>query len=138
MIGKPEQDAFVRAMKWASITSLRKDGSPTTSVVFYALDGDDILFSTTADRLKAKTLRNDPRAAVTVLDEGAPYRFVSIEGPATVEDQDIIPGHIAINRVMRAAPDWQPPEGYAETLRQQGRVIVRISPRRVSGVVNRG
>ena len=138
MIGKPEQDAFVRAMKWASITSLRKDGSPTTSVVFYALDGDDILFSTTADRLKAKTLKRDPRAAVTVLDEGAPYRFVSIEGPATVEDQDIIPGHIAINRAMRAAPDWQPPDGYAETLRQQGRVIIRISPQRVSGVVNRG
>ncbi|MGE3075258.1 MAG: PPOX class F420-dependent oxidoreductase [Dehalococcoidia bacterium] len=138
MIGKPEQDAFVRAMKWASITSLRKDGSPTTSVVFYAVDGDDLLFSTTRDRMKAKTLKRDPRAVVTVLDEGAPYRFVSVEGRATVEEGDIIPGHIAVNRVMRGAPDWQPPEGYEDTLRSQGRVIVRVTPERVSGVVNRG
>ena len=85
MIGKPEHDAFVRAMKWCVVTSLRKDGSPTNSVVFYALDRDDIIFSTTADRLKAKTLKRDARAAVTILDEGALYRFVTVEGPATVE-----------------------------------------------------
>ncbi|MGE0599852.1 MAG: PPOX class F420-dependent oxidoreductase [Dehalococcoidia bacterium] len=138
MIGKPEQDAFVRSMKWASITSLRKDGSPTTSVVFYAVDGDDLLFSTTNDRLKAKSLRRDPRAAVTVLDEGAPYRFVSVEGKATVVEDDIIPGHIAVNRAMRGVADWQPPEGYEATLRSQGRVIIRVTPERVSGVVNRG
>lgn len=138
MIGTPEQDAFVRSMKWASITSLRKDGSPTTSVVFFGVDGDDLLFSTTKDRLKAKTLQSDPRAVVTVLDEGAPYRFASIEGRANVEAEDIIPGHIAVNRAMRGVADWQPPEGYAETLRSQGRVIIRVTPQHVSGVVNRG
>lgn len=138
MIGKPEHDAFVRAMKWCVVTSLRKDGSPTNSVVFYALDGDDIIFSTTADRLKAKTLKRDARAAVTILDEGAPYRFVTVEGPALVESEDIVSGHIAINRVMRSAPDWQPPEGYLDLLQTQKRVIVRVRAERVSGVVNRG
>ena len=138
MIGTPEQDAFIRSMKWASITSLRKDGSPTTSVVFYAVDGDDLLFSTTKDRIKAKTLKRDSRAAVTVLDEGAPYRFASVEGRATIVEDNIIPGHIAVNRVMRGVADWQPPAGYEETLRAQGRVIIRVTPERVSGVVNRG
>lgn len=138
MIGKPDQDAFVRSMKWAVVTSLRKDGSPTTSVVFYALDGDDLIFSTTKDRLKAKTIINDPRAALTVLDEGAPYRFVSIEGNATVQETDVVPGHIAVNKAMRGLADWQPPDGYEETLRTQGRVIIRVKPERVSGVVNRG
>ena len=57
---------------------------------------------------------------------------------APIEDSDIVPGHIAINRVMRGAPDWEPPAGYLETLRTQGRVVVRITPARVSGVVNRG
>lgn len=138
MIGNADQDKFVREMKSAIITTLRKDGSPSTSLVFYALDGDALLFSTTADRLKAKTVKNDRRAVVTVLDEGAPYRFVSVEGDAVVQTDDIIPGHIAINRVMRNAPDWTPPEGYEETLRSQKRVIIRVTPTRVSGVVNRG
>ncbi len=138
MIGTPDQDAFVRAMKWCVVTSLRGDGSPTNSVVFYALDGDDIIFSTTSNRLKAKTLSRDPRAAVAILDEGAPYRFVSVEGQATIEAEDVVPGHIAVNRVMRSAPDWEPPEGYLDLLKSQGRVIIRIRPERVSGVVNRG
>ena len=138
MIGKPDQDAFVRSMKWAVVTSLRRDGSPTNSVVFYAVDGDDLIFSTTRDRLKAKTLARDPRAALGVLDEGAPYRFLSIEGTAVIEDGDIVPGHITVNRAMRGIPDWDPPAGYLETLRSQGRVIIRVTPERVSGVVSRG
>ena len=138
MIGTAEQDAFIRAMKWCAVTTLRGDGSPTNSVVFYAVDGDDIIFSTTLDRLKAKTLSRDPRIAVTVLDEGAPYRFVSVEGEATVETENVVPGHIAVNRVMRGAPDWQPPEGYAELLKTQKRVIIRVRAGRVSGVVSRG
>jgi len=138
VIGKPDQDAFVRSMKWAVVTSLRRDGSPTNSVVFYAVDGDDLIFSTTRDRLKAKTLARDPRAALCVLDEGAPYRFLSIEGTAVIEDEDIVPGHITVNRAMRGIPDWDPPAGYLETLRSQGRVIIRVTPERVSGVVSRG
>ena len=138
MIGTPDQDAFVRSMKAAIVTSLRKDGSPTSSLIFYALDGDQLLFSTTADRLKAKSLKRDPRIAVAVLDEGAPWRYVTIEGTATVNETDIVPDHIAINRAMRSQPDWQPPEGYEDALRKQLRVVVRVNPQRVSGVVNRG
>ena len=137
MIGTPEQDAFVRAMKAAIVTSLRKDGSPATSLIFYAVEGDELIFSTTIDRLKAKTLKRDPRAVLTVIDDGAPYRYVSIEGPATVVEGDVVPEHITINRAMRNDPAWLPPEGYAETLRKQGRVVIRVRPGRVSGIVNR-
>ena len=137
MIGTADQDAFIRSQKWAVVTSLRKDGSPANSVVFFAVDGDEILFSTTSGRLKGKTLKRDPRCAVTVLDEGAPYRFATVEGPATIVDGDIVPGHILVNQVMRGAADWTPPEGYEANLRQQKRVIIRVKAERVSGVVNR-
>ena len=137
MIGTPDQDAFVRSMKWAVVTSLRRDGSPSNSVIFFALDGDQLMFSTTSTRVKGKTLKRDPRAAVTVLDEGPPYRFVTIEGPASIEYENILEDHIKLNRAWRGG-EWQPPEGYLESLRAQSRVIVRVAARRVSGVVNRG
>ncbi len=137
MLGTPEQDAFINSQKWATVTTLRADGSPTNSVIFYAREGDTLFFSTTADRLKAKTLRRDPRIAICVLDEGAPYRFVNVEGTATIEADDVVPGHLAINRVMRGDPNWQPPEGFAERLKNDGRVIVSVAATRVSGVVNR-
>jgi PPOX class probable F420-dependent enzyme len=137
MIGTAAQDDFVNSMKWASVTTLRKDGSPTSSIVFYAREGDTLIFSTTLSRLKAKTIANDPRVAFTVLDEGAPHRFLNIEGTATIISDDIVPGHIAINQVMRGAP-FTPPEGFEERLRADGRVIIRVTPVRVSGVVERG
>ncbi|MCL4241582.1 MAG: PPOX class F420-dependent oxidoreductase [Dehalococcoidia bacterium] len=138
MIGNAEQDAFIRSMKWCTVTTLRQDGSPSTSVLFFGLDGDELLLSTTKDRLKAKTLQRDPRIAVTVLDEGAPYRYVSIEGTARIDEEDIVPGHVVVNRAMRGVPDWTPPAGYEETLKSQGRVLIRVTPKRVSGVVRRG
>ncbi len=137
MIGKPEQDEFVRKNKWGVVTTLRQDGSPTNSVIFYALDGDVLFFSTTANRLKTKTLRGDDRIAVTVLDEGAPFGYVTIEGTGEIEDDDIVPGHLAINKAMRGGT-FDPPEGYIEKLKADGRLLIRVHAERVHGVVNRG
>jgi PPOX class probable F420-dependent enzyme len=138
MIGSAEQDALIRELRWAVVTTLRKDGSPSNSVIFYAVDGDELIFSTTKDRIKAKTLKRDPRIAVTVLDEGAPHRFVTVEGSARVEEDDVLPGHILINRAMRKDPAWSPPEGYVEGLKTAGRVVIRVKAERVSGVTRRG
>ncbi len=136
-IGTEAQDAFISRNRWAVVTTLRKDGSPASSVIFYAREGDEILFSTTAGRLKAKTLRRDERIAVAVLDEGAPHGFVTVEGTAVVQDSDVVPGHVLVNRAMRQDPEWAAPEGYAVRLAQEGRVIVRVTAERVSGVPNR-
>jgi PPOX class probable F420-dependent enzyme len=138
VIGTPEQDTLLRQWRWAVVTTLRRDGSPSNSVIFYAIDGDTLIFSTTAGRLKAKTLARDPRIAVTALDEGPPHRFLTIEGRAVIETDDIVPGHVLINRVMRGDPAWEPPPGFEERLRQDRRVIVRVHPARITGVIARG
>lgn len=136
MIGTPDQDAFINRNKWAVVTTLRKDGSPSSSVIFYAREGDTLFFSTTVSRLKGKTVKRDPRINICVLDEGAPFGYVTVEGTATIEAQDIVPGHVAINRVMRGG-EFTPPEGFEARLRADGRVIIRLRAERVSGVVNR-
>ncbi|MBI5949628.1 MAG: PPOX class F420-dependent oxidoreductase [Chloroflexi bacterium] len=138
MIGTPDQDAFINKNKWAVVTTLRKGGAPSSSIIFYAREGDTLIFSTTESRFKAKSLRRDPRIAVCVLDEGAPYGYVTVEGTATIESDDIVPGHIAINKAMRGLAEFTPPEGFVERLRKEGRVIIRVTARRVSGVTNRG
>ena len=137
MIGTADQDAFISEMKWAVVTTIRRDGTPSSSVIFYAREGDTLIFSTTKDRLKTRTLARDPRIAVAVLDEGAPYRFVTVEGKAEIQEDDIVPGHIEINKVMRGVSEFEPPEGFEERLASQGRVIIRVSAERVSGVVKR-
>ena len=137
MIGTPEQDAFISANRWAVVTSMRADGTPTNSVIFYAREGDELIFSTTESRLKAKTIRKNPNVAITVLDEGAPFRFITVEGKATIHTEDIVPGHVAVNKAMRRE-EFTPPEGYEAGLKSAGRVLIRLKASRVSGVTNRG
>ena len=137
MIGTPEQDAFISANRWAVVTSMRADGTPTNSVIFYAREGDELIFSTTESRLKAKTIRKNPNVAITVLDEGAPFRFITVEGKATIQAEDIVPGHVAVNKAMRRE-EFSPPQGYEAGLKSAGRVLIRLKASRVSGVTNRG
>ena len=138
VIGTPDQDAFINNNRWAVVTSLRGNGSPTNSVVFYGREGDELIFSTTLGRLKAKTLKKDPRVAFTILDEGTPFGYVTVEGTAVIQDDDIVPGHIAVNKAMRGVTEFTPPEGFEARLKSDGRVIIRVKAERVHGVVNRG
>jgi PPOX class probable F420-dependent enzyme len=138
MLGTPDQDKFISSQKWAVVTTLRRDGSPTNSVIFYARVGDELLFSTTTDRIKGKTIKHDSRVAVTVLDEGAPYRYVTVEGKATLHRENLVADHVLINRAMRGDPNWAAPEGMLERLEKEQRVVARVKAERVSGVVNRG
>lgn len=137
MIGDREQDAFVSEMRQAMVTTLRRDGSPTSSLVAYCRDGDELLFSTTRDRLKAKTVARDPRVVLAILDGEGKGRFVSVEGHGVVQHDADGSGHTLLNRHMRSNPDWTAPEGFAAKLKADGRVIIRVKPSRVSGVIGR-
>lgn len=136
MIGTDEQDTFIREHLYSVVTTLRRDGSPSNSVIFTVADGDELFFSTTDDRFKTRSIENDARVAVTFLDEGPPYRFVTVEGAARIQRSDIVAAHVQLNKAMRG-DDFSPPDDFADRLAKQGRVIVWITPERVSGVTDR-
>ena len=136
MIGNAEQDEFIRSHKYAVITTLRATGHPSNSVVFTFAEGDELVFSTTADRFKAVSIGRDDRVAITLLDEGEPHRFITVEGKASIQRDGIVPFHTKVYKFMRGA-DWEPDDGFEEELKKAGRLLIRIKAERVSGVLNR-
>lgn len=62
---------------------VRADGSPHVAPVWVDLDGDDLVFMTSADTLKGKAILRDPRVAVCFDDERPPFAFVLVRGTAT-------------------------------------------------------
>lgn len=62
---------------------VRADGSPHVAPVWVDLDGDDIVFMTSADTLKGKAILRDPRISLCFDDERPPFAFVTIRGTAT-------------------------------------------------------
>jgi PPOX class probable F420-dependent enzyme len=54
--------------------------------VWFVLDDEELVFTTWADSVKGRNLRRNPRAAVIVDEEVAPYAFVHIRGRVTLSE----------------------------------------------------
>ena len=77
--------AFVAAVpaRTAKLAVTRADGSPHVAPVWVDLDGDDVVFMTSADTIKGKSILRDGRVALCFDDERPPFSFVTLTGTAT-------------------------------------------------------
>jgi PPOX class probable F420-dependent enzyme len=67
----------------AKLAIVRYDGSPHIAPVWVDLDGDTIVFMTSAETVKGKAILRDPRVALCWDDELPPFSFLTIAGTAT-------------------------------------------------------
>lgn len=76
---------FVSALpaRTAKLAVVRADGSPHVAPVWVDLDGDDLVFMTSADTIKGKAILRDPRVSLCFDDEQPPFSFVTIAGVAS-------------------------------------------------------
>ena len=127
-------DSFLRAHRWAVLTSLRASGNPVSSVVAYACEEDQVVVSTPGSTFKRKMLDADPRVNLCAISNAEPFNFVAIEGIAEVQASNLAP---ATRLVFKAIEDagYALPEPLDEWLERQARVILRITPQRVTGVI---
>ena len=70
----------------AKLATSGPGGQPHVMPVWFVLDGEELVFTTWGDSVKGRNLRHDPRAAVIVDDEVAPYAFVHIRGRVTLSE----------------------------------------------------
>jgi PPOX class probable F420-dependent enzyme len=68
---------FLEEKRFAVLGTVNRDGSPHLTVMWYLLEGDEIVFNTAVGRTKPANLDRDPRASLMVPDG---YRFVRVEG----------------------------------------------------------
>ena len=70
----------------AKLAVVRADGAPHVAPVWIDLDGDEIVFMTSADTIKGKAILRDGRVCMCLDDERPPFSFVTIAGAATTSD----------------------------------------------------
>ena len=91
----PEQRAFLEENRFAVVGTVNPDGSPHLAVMWYLLDGDEVVVNSAHGRIKDRNLARDPRLSLLVADG---YRFVRVDGSARIEhDQKI--AHADIRRL---------------------------------------
>jgi PPOX class probable F420-dependent enzyme len=80
---------LMRGTRTAKIATTMRDGRPHVMPVWFVLDGEELVFTTGADSVKGRNLRRDPRIALVVDEDVAPYAFVHIRGRVRIsEDMD--------------------------------------------------
>lgn len=67
----------------AKLAVVRADGSPHVAPVWVDLDGDDVVFMTSAETIKGKAILRDGRVSLCLDDERPPFAFLTIAGTAT-------------------------------------------------------
>ena len=109
----------------ADIVTIKKDGSPQITPVWYDFDGTYLYVSTTADRAKARNIKRDKRIAISIRDENA-QKVALFSGTASILDDK---EHISVRRI---AARYTPPDKLDSFLSglEANRVILRMRPTR--------
>ena len=71
----PKVKAFLKKPLFGKIATVKKDGSPHVTPIWYMLDRGKLIVNTTTDRVKYHNMERDPRVSF-VVDDGYPYVMI--------------------------------------------------------------
>ena len=133
-------DALVRFLaehQFGALATNKSSGHPHLSTVLYSWDGGERIarISTTADRLKVRQLRKDPRAALYVSSEDH-WSFAVVEGTAELSPVSITPGDPTGLELLGMVPPFDGPAEQDAFLRQMvadRRLVIRLRADRLYG-----
>ena len=124
-----ERKAFLRGHRLAVVGVERKDAPPNLSPVYYVMDGDDLVISTTATRAKAKAIHRNPQVSVCVLAEEQPYLYLNVYGRGRIETDGAVDAMMAIGEKMTGNPLPESARpAVEERAKEEQRVVLRVTP----------
>ena len=114
---------LAKGKNFASLTTLRKDGSPTAQVMWVDCDDECVLINTEKHRKKYESVLRDPRVTVTVWERDDPYSYAEIRGVVV----ETIDGPRARQHIDELSELYFGRPYKGETIKSE-RVILRIRP----------
>ena len=126
-----ERRAFLSTGTRTAILSVtRRDGTPHAAPVWFVLDGDTMVFTCDGGSAKARMLRRERWAVMTVDDARPPYSYVSVRGPVEISEdvEEMLPWATALGgRYMGA----EIAEEFGRRNAVPGELLCRLTPEHV-------
>jgi PPOX class probable F420-dependent enzyme len=130
-VNQEERRQFVRGHRTCIFGYARQAHGPAMTVVYYVMDGDDLLVSTMAARGKAKAVSRDGRVSLCVLDETWPFSYLQVYGIGVLERDQALAVDV-LSRVVGLMAGQEVPAGRRPQLEQMAqdeqRVVIRVRP----------
>jgi hypothetical protein len=128
---RAERRRFVEANRTAIYGYPRREDGPSMTVVYYQLDGDDLLVTTMSARAKARVARVEAQASLCVLDEKWPMSYVLLFCTAEVEEnlEATVDAMMTVRAIMAGSPMPESIRPVVEqTARDEERLVIRLRP----------
>jgi PPOX class probable F420-dependent enzyme len=122
---------FVREHRTCVFGYGRREHGPAMTVVYYVMDGDDILVSTMAARAKARAVQRSEQVSLCILDENWPVTYLQVYGTAVLETGEELAADVLrqVIGIMAGEPVPQDRrEQIAQLSRDEQRVVIRVRP----------
>ena len=74
--------------QWASLATIRGDGFPQVTEVWFLHDEGELKLSLNNARLKTRNLHSRPHCSLFLLDTANPMRYLEVRGLARIEPDD--------------------------------------------------
>jgi PPOX class probable F420-dependent enzyme len=138
----PRMLAFVAENHAGVLATVKRDGRPQLSNLFYAYDPDADLvrISVTADRTKTRNIAADPRVTLHVTSADF-WTWVAVEGTAELTPVAADPHDATVEELVtyyRAVSgehdDW---DGYRAAMVAERRLVARFAPQHTYGQLPR-
>ena len=123
--------AFLAEKRFAVLATINADGTPQQTVMWYELQGDEVMMNTAQGRLKDRNLTRDPRISICV-EEG--QRFVTLRGVVTL-NHDVETAQADIKRLAARYEGAERAEKLAASFRKEHRITLRM---KIEGALERG
>lgn len=120
------------------LTTFRSDGTPQSSPVTGGIDASGrLVISSYPQRAKSANARRTGTASVVVLSDDFNGPYVQVDGDAEVLDlPDAVEPLVDYFRAIAGEhPDW---DEYRQAMTDQGKCLIRITPRRWGPVATGG
>jgi PPOX class probable F420-dependent enzyme len=126
-----EYRAFMtHGTRTAKAATVSAKGLPHVKPVWFVLDGDDLIFTTHESYVMTRHLRRDPRIALAIDDQEAPYNYAIVEGTVSLSENldDLVRWATVIGgRYMGA----DRAEEFGRRNGVPGELLVRVTPTKV-------
>ena len=117
-------------VRTAKLATVRKDGRPHVTPVWFELDGATLVFSTWHTSVKAVNIRRDGRVCLCVDDEKPPFSYIQIEGTAILRaDSEAL--EYWSTRIAGRYMGEELAEAYGKRNSVEGELLVRVTPTKV-------
>jgi PPOX class probable F420-dependent enzyme len=126
----------------AKVSTVNKDGTCHTVPIWFVLDGEeeeeeaegqDIIFTTSSESVKAKHIRRDNRVTLCVDDQKPMYSFVTVYGNATITQYNDNPDEQLkwSTKIAERYMGKENAERYGKRNACEGELLVRVKPTKI-------